>query len=108
MHKSEGIDQIREKLLKSCSETFFPILVELISNSFQMGVFPECLKTARVTPLFKAGERDQMKKYCPISILPVLSKVFERIKHNRFYSYLETLSLLSAMQYGFRSKKINC
>ena len=104
LHKSEGIDQIPVKIV-SCSNIFCPILVELINKSFQKGVFPDCLKIARVTPLFKACDRDQMKNYRPISVSPVLSKVFERIMHNSFYSYLETFGLLSSLLDGFRSKR---
>ena len=61
-------------------------------------------KRARVTPIFKSGDTSQCENYPPISILPVVSKVFEKEVFRQLYSYLTEGSLLSKFQSGFRPK----
>ena len=63
------------------------------------------MKTARVIPLYKSGNVDDVNNYRPVSILPILSKIFERIVYNRVYSFLEKYNLLNHSQYGFRKGK---
>ena len=64
--------------------------------------FPDELKCARVTPLFKSGNRNLMSNYRPISILPTLSKIFEKLIHVRIYQFLEENQVLYSYQFGFR------
>ena len=52
----------------------------IINNSFCNGVFPDMLKYARVTPLYKGGEKCEAKNYRPVSILPIFDKIFEKVK----------------------------
>ena len=66
------------------------------------GYFPLDWKIARVTPLHKKGSKNLMENYRPISILPIISKVFERILYDQFYEYLTSNNLLSKQQFGFR------
>ena len=66
------------------------------------GVFPDELKCARVTPLFKSGNRNLMSNYRPISILPTLSKIFEKLIHVRIYQFLDENQVLYSYQFGFR------
>ena len=82
-----------------------PILSQFLNKSMNFGIFPNSLKTARVIPLFKSGATTNLTNYRPISVLPLLSKVFERVVHNQLYSFLEKYKLLSSSQYGFRSGK---
>ena len=57
-----------------------------------------------MVPVFKnAGERSTAKNYCPVSLLSVVSKVFEKLVNNRIVGNLEKSGLLSDFQYGFRS-----
>ena len=60
------------------------------------------MEIARVTPLHKKGSKNLMENYRPISILPIISKVFERILYDQFYEYLTSNNLLSKQQFGFR------
>ena len=71
------------------------------SNYECNGYFPLDWKIARVTPLHKKGSKNLMENYRPISILPIISKVFERILY-QFYEYLTSNNLLSKQQFGFR------
>ena len=66
------------------------------------GNFPDELKIARVTPLFKSGNRNLMSDYRPISILPTLSKIFEKLTHVRIYQFLDENQVLYNYQFGFR------
>ena len=60
-------------------------------------------KTARVTPVFKKGVKSDLNNYRPISVIPVVSKVFEKIVYDQLYQYLNDNKLLSSCQSGFRS-----
>ena len=65
------------------------------------------MKLSKVIPLFKQGERSDLKNYRPISIVPVVAKVFERIIYDQLYSYLTENNLISSCQSGFRSLHSN-
>ena len=69
------------------------------------GIVPNELKAARVNPVFKTGETHKFDNYRPISILPVISKIFEKCVHNQLMNYLESNKLLSSKQFGFRRKR---
>jgi hypothetical protein len=77
----------------------------LVNSSLISGVFPELLKSAKIIPIFKAGERTERSNYRPISILPLLSKVYERCMCDRIVRYLGAFSLVSVDQYGFQKNK---
>ena len=66
------------------------------------GTFPDELKIARVIPLFKSGNINLMSNYRPISILPTLSKIFEKLIHERIYQFLDENQVLYNYQFGFR------
>ena len=72
--------------------------------SISTGVFPDSLKLAKVTPIFKADDRTLPSNYRPISVLPIFSKILEKIMHNRLVSFLDKHNILSNHQYGFREK----
>ena len=80
-----------------------PISV-LISKSLSTGHFPDSMKVARIVPLKKPGDPTDMGNYRPISILPIISKVFEKVVHSQLYRYLNHKKILYANQYGFRPK----
>ena len=67
------------------------------------GIFPDDWKCARVTPLFKQGERSDLNNYRPISVIPVIAKVFERIVYDQLYRFLTKEDVISKQQSGFRS-----
>jgi len=80
-------------------------LCYIINLSLQTGLFPSDLKAARVTPIFKSGQKDSFDNYRPISILPALSKIFEKCAHKQLMRYLEDNGLLSESQFGFRKNR---
>ncbi|MEL6988120.1 MAG: reverse transcriptase family protein [Bacteroidota bacterium] len=81
------------------------VLSRLINLSFKKGIFPNCLKIAKVVPIHKGGSFSDLNNYRPTSILPVISKVYERVMYIRIYNYFERLNLFKNFQYGFRSKR---
>ena len=78
------------------------ILSLIINQSLCSGIVPSKLKIAKVIPLHKKNEKYLLDNYRPISLLPSISKVFERIVYNQLYSYLTTNGILFKSQYGFR------
>jgi hypothetical protein len=76
-------------------------LSKIFNKSLSSGVFPDELKDAKITPIFKSGMRSEVNNYRPISVLSVIAKVFEKIVFNQFYEYISN-DLLSTNQSGFR------
>ena len=68
----------------------------------RQGIYPDILKIANVTLRFKSGDKDNISDYLPISVLPVFSKVLERIMHNTVYNHLDSECLLCEKQFGFQ------
>ena len=97
--------ELRFRLLKYASDVIAPILTGLINKSFTDGVFPGVWKCAKVTALFKDGDKSLKDNYRPISILPTISKIIERSAHIQLSSFLEENRLLSQSQFGFRLKR---
>lgn len=89
---------------KYLAEEISPIIVKLFNLSVAKGVFPDCLKVGRVIPVHKSGDKKNTGNYRPISTLPILSKIFERLMSCRLYEYLNKNNLLCKHQFGFRTK----
>ena len=77
-------------------------IARLISNSFNQGVFPSSLKTAKVVPIYKAGTKTDVSNYRPISLLSSFSKIYEKLMHNRVLNFLASNESLFEYQFGFR------
>ena len=76
-------------------------MTESINKSIDEGVFPDTLKVADITPVYKnKGSKSDKTNYRPISILPVLSKIYERVIHNQVSEYFE--NILSDNQCAYR------
>lgn len=99
---SSGLDEIKTKVIKICSRHLLTSLVKILNKSFSDGTFPDVLKTSKVLPFFKNGSRKDKNNYRPISLLSVLSKIFEVIFKIRLMKYLKENSILCNEQYGFR------
>ena len=68
----------------------------------ETSTYPDTWKLANITPIFKKGNKQLIKNYRPISLLPICGKMFEKIIFNNLYSYLETNNLITKNQSGFR------
>ena len=97
-------------VLKSVSSYVVEPLTHIFNLSISKGVYPDLFKIAKVIPLFKKGDPSLVSNYRPISILPIFSKLLEKVVHKRLFSFLSTGasigsgSVLSDHQYGFRPK----
>ena len=90
--KATGLDNISAKLLRECPDVLAESLTHLFNQSIMTGIFPDEWKSARVTPLYKnSGKRSDPTNYRPISIIPVVAKVFERIIYDQLYHYLTNI-----------------
>ena len=104
--KASGLDCIPVVVLKNCEPELSYILAELFNMYLKESCFPDCLKVPSVVPVFKnAGERSTAKNYGPVSLLSVVSKVFEKLVNNGIVDHLEKCDLFSDFQYGFRSSR---
>ena len=106
LSKASGPDCIPFVVLKNCEPELSYILVELFNKCLKESCFPDCWKVSLVVPVFtNVGERSAAKNYHPVSLLSVVSKVFEKLVNNRIVDHLEKCGLFSDFQYGFRSSR---
>ena len=101
-NKAPGYDDYNTQIMKNIYATIEVPLLHIVNLSFKNGVFPDKMKIAKVLPLFKSGEKFVVGNYRPISLLPLFSKILERIMHSRLYKYFESNKFLYGKQFGFR------
>ena len=99
-----GYDGISTKLLKTCKFEICKPLTLIINQTLSTGIFPDTLKIAKVIPLYKKGDKALLENYRPISVLPSISKIFERIIFNQINYHFTSHDLYYNGQYGFREK----
>ena len=100
--KSPGIDNIGPGLVKEVFESIVDPLLYIFNISMLDGIVPDKLKTAKVAPIFKKGDRSLAGNYRPISLLTVLDKLLEKLMYKRAYTFLVKHNILYRHQFGFR------
>ena len=105
IHKASGCDNISSFFLRMGNEVLAPILSIYFGLVFELGSFPQIFKTAKVIPIFKSSTKNLVNNYRPISLLPCLSKVLEKVIENRFLNFFEKNKIFYSYQYGFREKR---
>ena len=104
MSKASGPDCIPVVVLKNCEPELSYILAELFNKCHKESCFPDFWKVLSVVLVFKnVGERSIAKSYYPVSLLSVVSKIFEKLANNRIVDHLAKYGLFSDFQYGFGS-----
>ena len=88
-------------IYKILDSIIFPTVSLLFNNSVSEGIFPECFKTVKIIPIFKSGDSNYTVNYRPISMLPFLSKIFEKLMCARLDSCLKSNNILCRNQFGF-------
>ena len=101
-NKATGVDKISSEIIKIAAPAISDSLTYIFNQAITLSFFPHEWKTARVIPLYKNGQRNLPGNYRPISVLPVISKIMERILYDQLYNYLTKFELLSDCQFGFR------
>jgi len=99
---SSGHDNISPKLLKQCAKELTPLITLLINKAITEQIYPDVLKIAKVLPIYKSGDKSNLANYRPISILPTINKIFEKILHLQLIDHIETNNIMFCHQYGFR------
>ena len=99
---SQKASDIPILLIKSTSQIISPFLSILYNRYMRTGIFPDCLKIGKITPIFKKGNRELIENYRPISTLPIFSKIFEKIIHKRLYNFFISKKVIPETQFGFR------
>ena len=101
--KATGYDKIPNKLLKVAAPRICQSLTSLFNLSIETDIFPPELGIANVSPLFKTGDHTDKDNYRPISVIPIVARIFERIIYEQLYTYLIENELINPQQSGFRS-----
>ena len=104
INKACGYDNISSFFLRMGGEILAPILSLSFSRAFDLGIFPSIFKIAKVVPIFKSGNKQIVKNYRPISLLPTLSKILEKFLKTRLIKFFDKYQVLYEFQYGFREK----
>ncbi len=102
---ASGLDQVPVSVLKSVVDIISPILSCLINHSINSCSFPDALKSAKITPVFKSGDKTKIINYRPISLLSTFSKIYEKVFSNRLLDYINVKNILHDNQFGFRKNR---
>ena len=103
--KAYGPDGIPPRVLKECAYELAPVLSRLFRLCLKTGIYPSSWKHVLVQPVPKKGDRSNPSNYRPIALTSTISKVFETLLNAHFLRHLESHSLLSDHQYGFRKAR---
>ena len=91
INKAHGFDDLSIRLLKICESSIVKTLSIIFKNCFQSRSFPNKRKKSNVAPIHKKGDKQLLQNYRPVSLLPICSKIFERIIFNPIFKYLEKI-----------------
>lgn len=100
-----GYDGVSADVIKNNFNILWEPLLHIVNLSITTGSFPECLKLAKVFPLYKSNDITNKTNFRPISLLSVFTKVIERVVKDQLVTYLQINNILSERQYGFRQDK---
>ena len=100
--KSSCIENISSQVMRDALVHLNDKFTMLINKSLSLGLFPHAWKYAKVCPLFKGGNRNLVGNYRPVSLLPIPSKIIEKIVHDRLSRFFEENEVLDPNQGGFR------
>ena len=99
-----GHDEVTKNILDLSMPVIKNHLIYLLNQSLQQGVFPDELKIAKITPIYKADDSSKFNNYRPVSVLSIISKIFEKAMYNKLLKFLEKYKILYEKQFGFRKK----
>ena len=100
--KGMGWDGVSPKVIKSVAGELAGSLSRLYNCCIREGYYPSCFKVARVVPVFKSEDQTMFSNYRPVSVLPVLSQIFEQLLKARLVEFLDRNKVVIPGQYGFR------
>ena len=100
--KAAGIDNLSGKILTDAANILAKPISEICNLSIKYSIFPTDCQIAKLKPLFKRGSTTLPKNYRPISLLPLISKIFEKVVHDQTLAFLDENKRLYKFQSGFR------
>ena len=101
-NKAHGDDQIIIRMLQICAKSICKPLHLIFSSCMESGIFPSEWKMANVVLVYKTDDKQNVKNYSPVSLLPIFGKVFERLIYKEMYSFFIENDLISSNQSGFK------
>ena len=101
-NKAAGLDNLSGKFLKDGATILAKPLSQICNLSIKYSTFPNDCKIAKLKPSFKRGSKTDPKNYRPISLLPLISKIIEKIIHNQTQNFLDKNNVIYRYQSGFR------
>ena len=101
-NKAAGIDDLSGRFLKDGADILTIAIIQLCNLSIKFSQFPKDCKVAKLKSLYKKGTKRDPKNFRPISLLPIVSKIVEKVIHGQTMSYLTESSILYRHQSGFR------
>ena len=102
MSKAGGLDNLSGRFLKNGGEVLAKPITDLCNLSITSGKFPDSCKIAKLKPIYKKGSLTEASNYRPISLLPLISKVIEKVIHDQTRAFLNSRNLLYNYQSDFR------
>ena len=101
-NKAPGLDRKTNKLIKVAGEAIHDSLLHIFNLVLQTGIFPDKLKLSKITPVHKEGDKAECGNYRPISVIPAVSKILEKILYDQLNSYINKNNIICPQQSGFR------
>ena len=101
-NKAHGHDQISIRMLKICGKTICKPLECIFRECLNTGLFPLEWKKANLVPVYKKGDKQCLINYCPVSLLPICGKIFEKLIFNEMFKFFNENNLISPKQSGFK------
>jgi hypothetical protein len=99
---SSGYDNISCKLLRNLNQAICKPISLIVNKSLENGCVPTNMKLAKIIPIYKSKDKMEFGNYRPISLLPAISKILEKVVHHRLYGFCKSQGLLYENQFGFR------
>ena len=102
IHKAHGHDYISIRMIQICDRTLLKPLIIIFQNSVKYSYYQDLWKRFNIIPVHKKSDKQLIKNYRSIYLLPIFGKIFEKIIFNKIYSFILEEKLLNPNQSGFR------
>ena len=100
--EADGHDRISIRMVRICDKAICKPLHLIFSSCIESGIFPTEWEKANVVPIHKRDDKQNVKNYRPVSLLPIFGKIFERLIYNEMYSFFIENELIPSNQSGFK------
>ena len=101
-NKAHGHDNISIRMVKVCGPSIYKPLEIIFNQCLETGVFPSEWKKGNIVPIHKKGDKQILRNYRPVSLLPICGKILERLMFNEIFEFFIANKLISSSQSGFK------